>query len=98
VLGRCRTSGVVRARKLCCTAQAGDDVVLAAGVDEDAARGRDELGGPPTFVATTGRPVARPSRIAWPKGSTRLGAQSTRAGRDPGRDLVVGDVPVIVIP
>src|SRR3954465_7004644 len=38
-------------------------------------------GGPPTRVATTVRPHAIASRIAWPNGSMRLGAQTTSGAR-----------------
>ena len=46
VLGGGRAGGLVRARQLGRAAQAVEDVVLAAGVDEHAALGRDELGRP----------------------------------------------------
>ena len=36
-------------------------------------------GGPPTLVATTDRPEARPSSVARPNGSARLGWQTTSA-------------------
>ena len=47
--------------------------------------GGTNSGGPPTEVATTGRPQAIASRSAWPNGSTRLGWQRTsRAARSAG--------------
>ena len=43
------------------------------------APGGTNSGGPPTLVATTDRPDARPSSVESPNGSTRLGWQTTSA-------------------
>ena len=67
----------VRTRKLEGRLEPGRDRVDARADHENAARGRDELGWPPTRVATTGRSDAIPSSSAWPNGSTRLGWQRT---------------------
>ena len=58
-------------------AQAGRDRVDTARIDQNARLGRDELGGPPMRVATTGRSEASASRTTWPNGSIRLGWQTT---------------------
>ncbi len=42
-------------------------------------RGVSTSAGPPTRVATTGRPRASASSIAWPCGSSRLGRHTTSA-------------------
>ena len=55
-------------------------------------------GGPPTCVATTGRPAAIPSSSDWPNGSTRLGPQTTRAAASRAGTSSCGTRPVTEIP
>ena len=49
----------------------------SSGSTRTPASGVTNSGGPPTAVATTGRPHAIASSSAWPNGSTRLGWQTT---------------------